>query len=267
MTKCSVCGVKEAVFYKRDSGEVVCSRCLEKGLVKKVRRIIARNSMLKPEDNIAYIIIPWRPYTSTAALKVLEIVEDKFKTNIAVYVPKGIVDVEKAKRLFKMDFIEFEFHLEDNSNFKSAERTLMEKLLTTIGENYKVVLPYTMEDQAVHFLYGLFKIDLEVIAFSKPIYEGYRSIIKPFYQVPSEELNMYSYVKGLREPVIRSVELNVDETLSHVYKILEHMIEHYELMYSTIYMAHTMANELKLKQCKICGLPSLGDYCSLHLNI
>lgn len=70
MVKCSLCGVREAVYYRYSSGHYLCSNCLMRVLEHGVRRYLSSLGALKPGSRV---LIPITYYNTMASLGLADI--------------------------------------------------------------------------------------------------------------------------------------------------------------------------------------------------
>ncbi|WP_048812740.1 hypothetical protein [Acidilobus saccharovorans] len=83
---CSVCGVRQARYYRASSGEKLCDRCLFRLLERSMARALSR-AAAREDSRFAVPITSFSPSSSMLAAKVLAHVERKFKSKVYVLLP------------------------------------------------------------------------------------------------------------------------------------------------------------------------------------
>lgn len=83
---CSVCGVRQAKYYRASSGERLCERCLFRLLERSMARTLSRAGA-REDSRFVVPITSFSPSSSMLAAKVLAHVERRFKSKIYVLLP------------------------------------------------------------------------------------------------------------------------------------------------------------------------------------
>ena len=274
MVKCSTCRIREAIYWRKESGEKLCLKCLEKSLMKQVKREISKWSMLEPEDTIGFLFLEKYPLVSIASYNILKKIEQNYPSKLYLISPKTLDKAIREDSVVYIDTVE-------NKNITAFYRLLREKALEKAEEIgiEKIVLPVTLEFEITYFTYGFLKFDFEIMGETLPkLYVNQRNIyfIKPFRKIRTKELLIYGYFEGLFKVFEEKSKTkycydNVsDDFFCEIEKYFEKIsCEHFELLDSTLKMSEIFV-EKALKEygltssCRLCGTPARDSICSFH---
>lgn len=90
---CTSCGKRAAVYKRRASGEFLCLRCLEKSLVKAMRRGLASLASPKYGEELAFISLRTSPLASSGAAYLLGLLARKYRNDVVVIGHSDTADV------------------------------------------------------------------------------------------------------------------------------------------------------------------------------
>lgn len=267
--KCTSCRIRSAIYYRKASGEKLCLECLERSIVKQVKKEINKWKMFSPHDSIGFLILNEAPLVSFSAYKILEIIERKYPSKL---IPINIKDMlTRNNKVLKKPCNASRKPVKWNTitELLRLERILAAEAVKNEGIN-KIVLPNTLEFESAYFLYCFLNFDLENIGELKPkLYSSYFNVefVKPFRKIKTVDLLAYGYFKGLyNERIERSINLkNSDfcESLNYMYSI---SYDHQELIISTLKMSEVLleyiVKEFSFKNhCIYCGIPVRNNVC------
>jgi len=295
MVLCSLCGVKEAIYFRPYSGERLCSSCFCESIEDRVRRTIARYGMFEHNSRIAVGVSGGKD--SLSLLHILVKIEEKFpKTElIAVTVDEGIKGyreeaVELAEAECKKLGVEhrvlsfkqlFGYALDE-----IAERTrggaltpcsfcgvLRRRALNTSAREVgadRLATAHNLDDMAQTVLLNILRGDHRRLALLNPageaITEKFVRRVKPYCEVPERESVLYAYLKGLG---FQSRPCPYAETAmrSDIRGFLSGMeAKRPGTMFIVFHSAMRILPMLKkesrlLGVCPLCGEPTTGEVC------
>jgi len=261
------------VYFRRESGERLCLQCLEKSLIKQVKREISKWKMLNPKDKIGFLFFEEFPLISTASFKLLEKIEKNYPSKLYVLIPSTLKLKEEVLEKVEEKLI-FNYPRSNDflKNFRvKREYALMEALKVGIE---KIVLPITLDFEVTYFMYGFLEFNLETIGETMPkLYVPKYNIyfIKPFRKIKTKELTIYGFYKGLFDSVY---SLESEAFFNKMFCAAMQYIEklycgHFELVDSILKISEILVEKL-LKEygfsghCSLCGTPVKNDLCSVH---
>jgi len=269
---CTTCKIRPAVYYRKESGEKLCLECLERSIVKQVKREINTWKMLGPHDVIGFLIPAEAILTSIPAFKIMSIIERKYATKLIAIKPSNL----NGLKFETENIIEFQlpFKSSNLTEFLRFERTEAAKISKDHGVN-KIVIPHTLEFETSYFLSNILKFNLEALGDLAPkLYSEKFNIVfvKPFRKVKSLELLIYGYFKGLLSSLYFRKSLTPFLLLKEIYEPLDYIIsvskEHFELVISTLKTAEFFFEKILeeygfLNQCIFCGAKSESRICNV----
>ncbi len=90
VSKCAVCKNRKIVYKRSYSGDLMCDLCLEKTLIKAVKKVIGKYRILKPFSKVLVPITYTAPHYSAALAHILAKLERKFSTEVIIARPSDI---------------------------------------------------------------------------------------------------------------------------------------------------------------------------------
>lgn len=79
---CEKCGVREAFYIKRDSGEKLCKKCLYRSIERNIIRSLSRYSGLRREEKILYVDTFIPNIWDVSLLKIITKISSNYKNQI-----------------------------------------------------------------------------------------------------------------------------------------------------------------------------------------
>lgn len=205
---CTSCGRRFAVYFRRASGERLCSVCFERSLVKAIKRSLRNVKELTPGTSILSVIIPERLVESITLLYLLNKIERKYRCDVIATLVTCVdftsSDIIKLLEFNKLASAENVILLQlseryclslDPQTFKYVIR-LYGKIATSVNTNI-VALPLTLNDVDELVINSLLSGDLNNALITQPINLNNIIITMPFFKVPANEIYAFSYLKGL----------------------------------------------------------------------
>ena len=162
--RCSRCGSDDVVLVRRYSGEALCSRCLKKSLLTRMKRSVSKHGLLRRDDRILYIrtLLPY----DGVLWDLFSEMESPFPV---------ILEVMRLEVGHPLDLWGEVLNLSRN----------------TSSGDVKVVLPAILDDLASLFLRFVFTGSPDLLLLGGRVFIAMREIrnlISPFIELPIEEL-------------------------------------------------------------------------------
>lgn len=268
--KCARCG-KDAVYLSRASGEPLCLRCLEKSLVKNVRRVLGRYAKLAPGTPVVVveplIAKPW----FCSSLKILLKAIRSHGNRIVIVGYGGRCpthdQVDRVIQLGREEILEA-CKLHNNQHDKIACLYRAEYLSGTIvAEKLGINTVLLMRPRDLCSLIGVIGIiamSLSLAVESLPYrrtHTGFR-VIDPLYGVSSQDLIVYAFSLNLIKedlPCDSTLDLERLPGYSDIQSIYMHSSE---MIYSSSEAVREIFDKMPGTRCPLCGSPTEGEgYC------
>ncbi len=198
---CDLCRSEEAIYYRRESGERFCLKCLEKSLIKRVSKCINKYNMLTPQDSILYFTSSLNLPVSIQLLKILLLIEKNFPTRITIVLPYELTSIVEKYKSIK-DFEVIEMTKTNNSDYDYLELFLKElkTAFTLARPEDKIILPLTLDDIVKLYITIILKPRLELVKYLRPKFTiNGSTYITPFRLIPSREIHMLYYMRASQE--------------------------------------------------------------------
>jgi len=227
MVLCSVCGVREAVYFRPYSGERLCGECFCESIVERVRRTISRYEMFEYDSRIAVGVSGGKD--SLSLLQILAEIEEGFPKAelIAVTVDEGIRGYrDEAVRLAEeacrelgvehrlLSFKElFGYTLDEIAERTKGgpltpcsfcgvlRRRALNQAAREVGAD-RLATAHNLDDMAQTVLLNILRGDHRRLALLDPagmsISERFVRRVKPYCEVPERESTLYAYLKDIR---------------------------------------------------------------------
>ncbi len=273
MVKCSSCKIREAIYWRKESGEKLCLKCLEMSLIRQVKREINRWKMLEPKDSIGFLFLEKYPLVSISTFNIFKKIEQEYPSKLYLMLPKTLSKVIREKNIVYIDDVE-------NENITAHYRLLREKALEKAEKVgiAKIVLPTTLEFEITYFTYGFLKFNIEIMGETLPkLHVPQRNIyfVKPFRKVRAKELLVYGYFEGLfrifeEEFKVKRGNGFSDNFFCEIEKYFGKIsCDHFELLDSTLKMSEILVEKILkeygfTRSCRFCGTPVRNNTCSFH---
>jgi len=298
LQKCTKCNERPSIFFRPYSGERLCSKCFVNSLEEKVKETISRYGMFRPTDNIAVAVSGGKD--SVTLLQMLNRIEKDFpKTKItAITVDEGIrgyryeavkIARENCKKLnVEHKIISFKnlygYGLDDIIEVarENGELTpcsycgiLRRKALNIAAKSIgatKLATAHNLDDEAQTILLNIIHGDAVRIARVEPVIEervsGFVQRVKPFCEIPENEVALYAYLKKNRFQTT-PCPYRFAAMRSDIRVMLNKLEVKYPGVKFTIFKSmekirpavKAAVGKIELNECKNCGEPTIGDIC------
>jgi uncharacterized protein (TIGR00269 family) len=298
LQKCTKCDEKPSMFFRQYSGERLCRKCFTSSVEEKVKETISRYDMFRPTDNIAVAVSGGKD--SVTLLNMLSHIEKDFpKTKLtAITIDEGIrgyryeaVEIarENCEKLgVEHKVISFKdlYGCELDDIVEAARETgeltpcsycgvLRRKALNIAAKSIgatKLATAHNLDDETQTILLNIIHGDAVRIARVEPIIEegisGFVQRVKPFCEIPENEVALYAYVKKNRfqttpcpyryaamrndiRVMLNKLEVKYPGVKFTIFKSMERLRP----------AIKSAVGKIELKECKNCGEPTIGNMC------
>ena len=196
--KCSVCG-REAIYFRRTSGEKLCLKCLEKSILKNIRRGLSRvKEILKPKSVLLYIVPPYRIIEGLTILQLLSMLEEKYNSVFYSLVPRYFLNVKfDLRKSYGVLF--YEYKIKSCIKLKDIISSIMDivsRYIHMFEPRPRVVItPLTLNDFAEYIMESIINGEIpNDISYIN--YKGY-NIVSPLLNTLREDILFLAYHKGI----------------------------------------------------------------------
>ncbi|MEB3755414.1 MAG: hypothetical protein GSR79_00930, partial [Desulfurococcales archaeon] len=194
----SVCGKREATVYRSSSGEYICNKCLDRVIMKNVKKTLAKTKKLTSNMNILFYGTWLAPTESLIAIRIVPRVESKYKANITISIPEDMAyhlrnivnhywNIETYDYVIQKGLLA-DCILEDIDN---ARRIALRK-----GADV-VITPYPRLLLIKAGLQAIMSGRSDLIKASRPIHDTDPPVISALFRLEKEFLIKYAYVRGI----------------------------------------------------------------------
>ncbi|MCD6323654.1 MAG: hypothetical protein J7L55_00900 [Desulfurococcales archaeon] len=198
---CTSCRRRHAFYVRHASGEKLCRKCLEKSLLKHIRRSL-RGIGLRPRTVISvYLPRSW-VLEGLLLLRLVSNIERNYGTHVLCFVPINCAGTVQSfiSGLSNVSLIPYR---KDELSFPSCmlNSTLHAEELARSFEPFPqaVLLPYSLTDLNEGFLEALL-VKQEALSTMKKLYTyGIPWVVLPFKDLPRRDLYALAYTNELIE--------------------------------------------------------------------
>jgi tRNA(Ile)-lysidine synthase TilS/MesJ len=254
--KCKICKKRGARYLRTYSGDLLCEVCLERSLIKAVKRAIGKYEVLKPRSKVLVPITYSSPHFSAALARILSLLETKFSTEVIIARPQDIYldDVENwPPQNSKEIIVRVKADGINTSNLNTClrfDRRWAYEVARNLGVK-TIALPYTKTDIIIFTLNSLLIEGLEALSESLEYIEvnGIRFFLG-FSEVEGEIVSAYVALKRLW---FYSDKCKYEIPAKKVFYSIAYRRP--ELEYSSVKTIDPLLRAVskKLNRCKYCG--------------
>ena len=296
---CSICGRREAVYFRPYSGERLCRRCFLKSIERKVRRTISQYEMFNPDDRIAIALSGGKD--SLTLLHIMHKIERDFpKAELyAITVDEGIKGyrdealenavkacekleikhlVVSFKELFDITLDEIaetikgvEGELTPCSYCGVLRRRALNIAAKELGAT-KIATAHSLDDEIQTLILNIIHGDILKIARlpqDSPEAKNFIPRVKPLREIPEAEIAFYAYLTGISLQS-RVCPYAPQALRSEVRFFLNQLEENHPGIKYTIYHSFEKLKSLiqppskpEITFCRICGEPASKPICEV----
>ena len=297
--KCTKC-TGNPVYFRKYSGERLCSECFSSSIIEKARRTIKKHKMLKYGEKIAIGVSGGKDSLALLDILVKMQRENEYEL-VAITIDEGIKDYRdeavelaiKACSKYNVEHVNMSFRelfgftldnvLENRENTKITSCSIcgplrrrgIELAAKKIGVN-TIATGHNLDDMLQTFMINLLSGDVYRIKQSKPYSvpkEGFKfKKIKPFMEIYENEIAFYSFQNELPFQSIDCPHMNenIRNELRDIVNNLEndHPGIKFNLMKSIEDITENIELEpKKLVTCLMCGNSASSNPCSVCKTI
>jgi len=299
LSKCSVCGEREAIYFRAYSGERLCKRCFIDSVRRKVRVAISTYKMFEPDDRIGVALSGGKD--SLVLLHILSEIEERFPNSevVAISIDEGIKDYrDEALRIArdackKLGIPHRIFSFKDLYGYTLDEmvqalrgsgggltpcaycgvfrRKALNLAAREMGVD-KLALAHNLDDEAQTAILNLIHGDvlrlLRVTPSVKVRHPKFVQRVKPLCLVPEKETTLWAYLNKIEfqsSPCPYAGEAlrnDVRQTLNRWE--VKHPGIKYTIFHSSqrlVRLLEASLGEVELNECEVCGEPTSGRIC------
>lgn len=299
MPKCSVCGEREAIYFRAYSGEYLCRRCFIDSVRRKVRMAISTYKMFEPDDRIGVALSGGKD--SLVLLYILNEIEERFPKSevMAISIDEGIKDYrDEALRIARdacrnlgithnvLSFKELYGYTLDEIVQRLRRSgdgltpcaycgVLRRKALNLAAREMavdKLALAHNLDDEVqtviLNLIHGAVLRLIRVAPSVKVRHPKFVQRVKPLCLVPEKETTLWAYLNRIEFQSIpcpyagEALRNDVRQTLNRW------EVKHPGIKYTVFHSSQRLVNLLEasletveLKECEMCGEPTSGKVC------
>ena len=300
MASCTFCKRREAVYSRPYSGEMLCERCFCESIKDKVRGTISKYEMLQPNDKIMVAVSGGKdsltllhiltkieknfPKATLSAVTIDEGIkgyrDEALKTATKncqkLGIPHTIASFKETYGYSLDEIVDIIQKKEGNGLTPcSFCGVLRRQALNTVAREAgadKLATAHTLDDETQTILLNIIHGDAARIARVKPVlpiaHPKLVQRVKPLCEIPEREVALYAYLRnidyqGIPCPYAKTALRNDVRTM------LNRIEEKHRGTKFTIFRSierirpalEATTEEAKLKECKICGEPTIRETC------
>ncbi len=300
MTTCTLCKRKKTVFVRPYSGEKLCRECFHRSIESKVRGTISKYGMLEPKDKIMVALSGGKdsvtllhvltkiekvfPNTAISAVTIDEGIKE-YRGEALKIATKNCrkLGVEHVVTSFKEIYgynLDDIAHIIRNREEKGLSLcaycgVLRRRALNTAAREAgvdKLATAHSLDDETQTMILNIIHGDVLRIARAKPVlklaHPKLVQRIKPLCEVPEKEVAFWAYLKRID---FQSVPCPYARTAlrNDIRTMLNRMEEKHVGTKFVVFRSiekirqalEAMAEEANLRNCGVCGEPTVGDLC------
>ena len=294
MPRCKLCGKPDAEYFLKHARIYLCRDCFIKYFERKVSKTIEKHRMLRDARVVAVAVSGGKD--SMNLLKVLRKIASDVEL-VGLHIDLGIpgysdesrraaegfceelgirclvYDLKKEEGYSIPDFLETPYKKRICGVCGTVRRYLLNKIAYEIGAD-RLATGHNLDD-TVELLFDLYlRGSIEEIVRVRPVsWSSNPKIvtrIKPLIELTDEENRYYAEAEGIPYSDAECPLARGSRMLRRK-KLMDLIEEEIPGFKHTFYKTHLKrmlprlekaVEEPKLRECKICGMPSLGEICS-----
>ena len=300
MPACTICKRKEAIYMRPYSGEKLCGGCFCRSIEERVRATISKYEMLKHDDKIMVGVSGGKDSVTLLHI-LTNIERDFPKASLsAVTVDEGIkgyrdealeiaerncrkLNVEHRVVSFKerygleLDEIVKRIRQREGKELSPCSYcgVLRRRALNTAAREAgadKLATAHSLDDETQTMILNIIHGDPLRIARVKPVlpvvHPKLVQRVKPLCEVPEREIALYAYLRNIEFQGVpcpyagTALRNDVREMLNRMER--RHAGTKYAIFRSMERLRpalEALVKEEELRECKVCGEPTVGDVC------
>ncbi len=250
---CSVCKRRPAAYYRRLSGDRLCSRCLERQLSRTIKRTLSKSKALKPKQRVLLWLSPADPWGSATLARILPAIEEAQASETII---AGISAITIRGLNLKLERppinVEAYGHDPDINTCIRVDRGLSRIIAEELGIN-TVILPYTRDTLTIAAVDAVTRGPWAVSEAAEKLEAGRITFVSGMAGIEAEAAAAYSFLYRI-EPTVRVRCTTPVKRI--VYSIAPGRPE---LLYSSTRTSQLFLDAARgmlgssMAQCRICG--------------
>lgn len=250
---CSVCKRRPAVYYRRLSGDKLCSRCLERQLSRTVKRTLSKSKALKPKQRVLLWLSPVDPWGSATLARILPVIEEA-QASETIIAGTSAISIRGLNLKLERSPIDVEAygHDPDINTCIRVDRSLARVTAEKLNVN-TVILPYTRDTLTIAAVDAVTRGPWAVSEAAEKLEAGRVVFVSGMAGIEAEAAAAYSFLNRM-EPIVRvRCAMPVKRV---VYSIA---LGRPELLYSSTRTSQLFLDAARgmlgssMSQCRICG--------------
>ncbi|MCE4606976.1 MAG: hypothetical protein F7B59_06600 [Desulfurococcales archaeon] len=196
--KCSICGKRDAYIYRQSSGEYICNKCMDRVIMKNVKKTLAKTRKLSSNMNILVYGTWLAPTESLIAVRTVPRVESRYKAHVIISVPRemssyvrNIVNPESSVVVY---------------NYVIKKRLLADCILEDIDNARKIALdnsvdviitPYPRMLLVKAGLQAIMSGRSDLVKASRQVHDTAPPVVSALFRLEKEFILEYAYASGI----------------------------------------------------------------------
>ena len=250
---CSVCKRRPAVYYRRLSGDKLCTRCLERQLSRTIKRVLSKSKALKPKQRILLWLSPADPWGSVTLARILPAIEEA-QASETIIAGTSAITIRGLSLKTERPPIDVEAygHDPDINTCIRVDRGLSRVIAEELGIN-TVILPYTRDTLTMAAVDAVTRGPWAVSEAAEKLEAGGITFVSGMAGIEAEAAAAYSFLYRI-EPTVRVRCTTPVKRI--VYSIAPGRPE---LLYSSTRTSQLFLDAARgmlgssITQCRICG--------------
>jgi len=299
LPKCSICGEREAIYFRAYSGEYLCRRCFIDSIRRKVLMAISTYKMFEPDDRIGVALSGGKD--SLVLLHILNEIEERFPNSevVAISIDEGIKDYRDEALRIARDACKNLGVTHKVLSFKELYGYTLDEIVQRLrasGEGLtpcaycgvlrrkalnlaaretavdKLALAHNLDDEAQTAILNLIHGDIfrlvRVAPSIKVRHPKFVQRVKPLCLVPERETTLWAYLNRI-EFQSNPCPYAGEALRNDVRRALNRWeVKHPGIKYTVFHSSQKLVKLLEasletveLKECEVCGEPTSGKVC------
>ena len=243
MQTCSICRKRPAFYLREYSGHRLCTLCIERVILKAVKRRINSTHLLSPGSTIAVPIYRYDPMGSLSMVRLLSLIEAKYGSKLLVLTPIN----NKNNKIIEQVINDVSTRISVDISYVEAPRPRIDSLVhcmrlerswalreaPALGA-HAIVDSVNRTQAILAALDALLNARMEGLSEVLPVVESSPPVIHGFYDVEAETVTAYAYSRGfvmegacrahsISKSVFLSVSRGRPELVFSGYKVLDRL--------------------------------------------
>ena len=206
METCSICKKRPAFYLREYSGHRLCTLCIERTLIKAVKRRINSTHILTPGSAIAIPLYRYDPMGGLTLVRLLSLIEARYGSRLLVLVPDSDVIADLARNVVedastrisaellsvkppepRIDSLVHCMRLERAWALDRAREAGANALIDSVNRTHALLAA----------LDALLDARIEGVSEALPVVDSTPPVVHGYYDIEAETVTAYAYSRGL----------------------------------------------------------------------